>query len=393
MFQKLDQLLIDFIRRVVLDPMGGAAKTDEFPALAQLDGRLRHLETEREIALAPQHQRGDGDSSRRGFVERGAQSAADGGAVPVEHARQRAGLRPGFFIFNHILLAECAAASRLDEHPGQRLEVLPAQNPLDEDRNLKEVHVPGFSSLGGIRQDEARHHVGMRDVEDGDFFQPFGILDRNRPRDRRAPIVTREPRLLDAEVVEQADHVAGEDVHIVGRDAPWFIGQVVAALVGDDDAEACRGQRGDLLPPANPEFGEAVQQNDRRSVFAAVGHDVKIDVIGLNELALHPASITEKVKRDNISLYRQFLSALLQAFRQPHFDNGLTRHAKFARLAIQRGDHPGREIHVDALLFQRGAAGLGKIERVQNILVIVKFLIEFRCFHGNHQSSSSSSVS
>jgi len=281
----------------------------------------------------------------------------------------------------------------LNEHLDQRVEVLSAQNPLDEDRGLEEVHVPGFSSLGGIRQDEARHHIGMRDVEDGEFFQPFGELDRHRPCHRRAPVVADQPRLLDAKVVEQADHVAGEHVHIVGRDAPRFIGQIVAALVRDDDTEACRCQRGDLLSPAVPEFRKAVQQNDRRSVFGAVGHDVKIDVIGLDDLALHPASITEKVKRDNISLYRQFLSALLQAFRQPHFDNGLTRHAKFARLAIQRGDHPGREIHVDALLFQRGAAGLGKIERVQNILVIVKFLIEFRCFHGNHQSSSSSSVS
>ena len=133
----------------------------------------------------------------------------------------------------------------------------------------------------------------MRDVEDGEFFQPFGELNGNRPRHRRAPVVTDQPRLLDAEMVEQADHVAGEHVHIVGRDAPRFIGQVVAALVGDDDAEARRCQRGDLLPPANPEFGEAVQQNDRRSVFGAVGHHVKFDVIGLDELALHPASITE----------------------------------------------------------------------------------------------------
>jgi hypothetical protein len=52
-------------------------KTDEFPTIAQLDGRLCHLETERDIALAPQHQRWDGDALRPGPGERGAHPAVD----------------------------------------------------------------------------------------------------------------------------------------------------------------------------------------------------------------------------------------------------------------------------------------------------------------------------
>src|SRR5439155_7047733 len=53
--------------------------------------------------------------------------------------------------------------------------------------------------------------------------------------------------------------------------------QVVAAQVGRDDPEARRRQRRDLQPPAVPEIGEAVQQDDERPV---PGLDVvQLDVV------------------------------------------------------------------------------------------------------------------
>jgi hypothetical protein len=68
-----------------------------------------------------------------------------------------------------------------------------------------------------------------------------------------------------------------------------------------------------------------MQQNDRRPVFGAVGRHMEVDSVGLDELALHCASIT----------HNGFpLSALLQAFRQPHFYDRLTRHTEFARFLV-----------------------------------------------------------
>src|SRR6185437_6973871 len=64
-------------------------------------------------------------------------------------------------------------------------------------------------------------------------------------------------------------------------------GQVVAAHVGRDDAEARRRERLDLPPPAVPELGEAVQQDDQRPL---AGLDVvQLHVAGLGVAFTKPA--------------------------------------------------------------------------------------------------------
>src|SRR5580693_613433 len=83
--------------------------------------------------------------------------------------------------------------------------------------------------------------------------------------------MTDQQRALGTEFVNKPADVGGQLVGVVGGDAVRFRGQVVATCVGCDDVESRRRERLDLLPPAVPELGEAVQQDDQRPV---AGFDV-----------------------------------------------------------------------------------------------------------------------
>lgn len=48
-------------------------------------------------------------------------------------------------------------------------------------------------------------------------------------------------------------------------------------MVGDDDAEAGGRERSDLIVPTAPEFGEAVEEDDERSVEGTGGDGVEFD--------------------------------------------------------------------------------------------------------------------
>ncbi len=82
--------------------------------------------------------------------------------------------------------------------------------------------------------------------------------------------------------VDQPQHVARQLVDVVGAHTGWLAAQVVTTLVGRPDAVAGRGQRGDLLRPAAPVFGKAVQQDQRRPIGRAGLSDVEGDTVGWN---------------------------------------------------------------------------------------------------------------
>ncbi len=90
------------------------------------------------------------------------------------------------------------------------------------------------------------------------------------PSDHRAPVVAAEDRLLDAEVVEQAEQVAGEVVDVVVLDRLGSIGLAIAPLVGGEHAlVAGVGERRDLVAPGVGELGEAVGEHDDGAVLPA----------------------------------------------------------------------------------------------------------------------------
>ena len=104
----------------------------------------------------------------------------------------------------------------------------------------------------------------MGGVEDGEAVHDLRMGHRGGPGDAAAPVVPGQQRGLGAAFVDETGDVAGQLVDVVGMDAVWLGGQVVAAQVGGDDPESRRRQRCDLPPPAIPELGEAVQQHDQR---------------------------------------------------------------------------------------------------------------------------------
>ena len=88
------------------------------------------------------------------------------------------------------------------------------------------------------------------------------------PRDGGAPIVASEEDFLRAELIGDGENVGSEFGERVVSGATGLAAGVVAALVGDDDAKAGGGERLDLLVPGIPEFGEAMEQDDRRGRLA-----------------------------------------------------------------------------------------------------------------------------
>jgi len=80
-----------------------------------------------------------------------------------------------------------------------------------------------------------------------------------------------------AELVGDREDVGNEFGERVGHSAARLAAFVVAALIGNDDAEAGGGERLDLFVPRIPKFREAVEKDDGGAVWGAGGDGVKID--------------------------------------------------------------------------------------------------------------------
>ena len=105
-----------------------------------------------------------------------------------------------------------------------------------------------------------------------------GRTQRRGPRDDRAPVVADDHRLLLAERVAQAEHVADQVEDRVAVDLRRLVALPVAAHVGRDRVIARGGERGQLVAPRVPGLGPAVAQQHERA-FARFG-DVQLDSVG-----------------------------------------------------------------------------------------------------------------
>ena len=79
------------------------------------------------------------------------------------------------------------------------------------------------------------------------------------------------------EFVGDGEDVGSEIEKLVGRRAARFAGGIVAALVGNDDAETCGGERLDLFVPGIPEFGEAMKEDDDGAVGGTGGDGMEFN--------------------------------------------------------------------------------------------------------------------
>ena len=146
---------------------------------------------------------------------------------------------------------------------------------LRQPGKLEEEHIPTTQELTRTRAEEPSHHRRMRDIEYGELRDALRMLERGAPGNGGAPIVSGEKDFLLGELIGDGDDVGDELGQSVGCHAGGLAAQVIAALVGDDDAKARRGQRFDLPAPAIPEFREAVEKKHNGTVFGASSNRVQ----------------------------------------------------------------------------------------------------------------------
>jgi hypothetical protein len=80
---------------------------------------------------------------------------------------------------------------------------------------------------------------------------------------------------LPAKLIGDGDDVGDKFCQSVSCYAGRLATEIVATLVGDDDAKSRGRKRFDLTPPAIPKFREAVEKNDNRAVFGARSNSVQ----------------------------------------------------------------------------------------------------------------------
>jgi hypothetical protein len=111
----------------------------------------------------------------------------------------------------------------------------------------------------------------VRRIDPDDAGDAGDVAQRHLPDDEAAPIVTDKNSLLDPEMIEQFDEIAGELFDVVGLHRLRSVGLAVAALVGRNHAQARLAEGLDLMTPGIGDLGPAVAEHDRRRIRLRAG--------------------------------------------------------------------------------------------------------------------------
>src|SRR5260370_29882414 len=185
--------------------MRGAGEGEKLRVRAVTQTFTRHLRQEKHVSLAPKNPRGDANGLVR---ELGA--GAEERAVPIDHAGQSAGLRPGGAVLDKIFGGESARAARAQQRPRADAIVERGEKGLRQPRELKEEHVPTAEQLTRARAEEFAHHRGMRDVEDRELGDALRTQKSGGPCNGGAPIMPREKDSCLAELIGDSNNVGNE---------------------------------------------------------------------------------------------------------------------------------------------------------------------------------------
>jgi hypothetical protein len=107
------------------------------------------------------------------------------------------------------------------------------------------------------------------------------------PRDRRAPIVPGNHRLIGTQRIKEAHHIADEMKQRVLVDSLRPVGLAVAAHIGRNGVESGRRQGGKLMPPRVPGLRKSVTQNNERPL-ALLG-DMQMNAARFDHAMCHTA--------------------------------------------------------------------------------------------------------
>src|SRR5215216_3088366 len=107
----------------------------------------------------------------------------------------------------------------------------------------------------------------MRNIENSQTLQSFGMFVRQHPYHHRAPVMAHQIDFFVVQRIYQPDNIVHKFSHTIALNSFWLIAQVVSALIGDNDTKSGCGKRWDLIDPAAPGFRKTMQQNDRNSAL------------------------------------------------------------------------------------------------------------------------------
>lgn len=248
----------------MLEPMGRIGKREEFGVRAVAQTFVRHFSEEKGVALSPEDAGGHADGLVREF-----DAGAEERPVPVDHGSEDARLGPRGAVLGEIFLGECAPTAGAEKRSRTNAEIKSREKRFRQPRELEEKHVPAAEKLARPRAEELAHHGRVRDVEDNKFGNALRMQQGGAPGDGGSPVMSGEKDCFLAELVGDRDDVGNEFRDGVSCYSQRRAAEVVATLVGHDDAKSCRGQRLDLPAPAIPEFRKAVEENDNGAVLGA----------------------------------------------------------------------------------------------------------------------------
>jgi hypothetical protein len=248
----------------VLKPVRGVGEGVEFGVVAIAETVVGHFGEEESVAHAPEDARGDMYRGIRKF-----RAMAERGAIPVNHARECSGFRPRGAVLGEIFVGEGVGAAGADQRADAEAEIESGECGLGNKGKLEEKHVPTAAKLAAVCFQVAAHDARVGDVENGELRDALRMEESDAPRNSGAPIVAGEGDALLAELIGDGENVGSEFGNGVRGGAAGFAAYVVAALIGNDHAEACGGERFNLFVPGIPEFGKAVEKDDDGTIWRA----------------------------------------------------------------------------------------------------------------------------
>ena len=203
--KEVREYLRDSIRFLVLEPVRGVGKGEELSAGAIAQAFVSHFRQEKIVALAPEDAGGDADVLVLKF-----DPSAEEGAIPVDHAGQSAGLRPGAPILGEVFSREGARAAGVEERVRAKAEVEGGEKRFRQPGELEEKHVPTAEELTRMRAEEFAHHRRMRDVEDGELGDALRMQEGGAPGNCGAPIMAGQKDFFPTELIGDGEDVGDE---------------------------------------------------------------------------------------------------------------------------------------------------------------------------------------
>src|ERR1700741_4981089 len=146
------------------------------------------------------------------------QVCAPYGAIPVEHASERAGLTPRCAIAVQRCRCDGVGPGALADGVGQRLEASPARQRIWQPWQPEERHIPASAALLGVGPHRLAPNRGVRRIQEYELFEALSMAGRDPPADKPSPIMAHNREATLPKMICKTENIDRQRVEIVGRD-------------------------------------------------------------------------------------------------------------------------------------------------------------------------------